>query len=274
MCFAVTGLLPGVGTPRDEEGSDGPRTPAEVEETTELAVAGEGQSRQVAAPPRHDRLHRLRVRRARHAGHGGVQRRAGFTWLILLAVLFVLPYALLMAEVGSAFTQEGGPTMGKLAFGPCRAHLGRPLLGHQPDLGGGSLPLSRPRRGTRNVFSASARGGGVGDYLLQIPLHLGLSITVAIVSLRKRGKSSPTSAPSCASTLLTLVHAHHGDLRHQERHQRLPGIGDLKPTGAIFLALVPLLLFNYVGFELQNGAAEEMEDPQKRRAPLGRQAQR
>ena len=40
-------------------------------------------------------------------------------------------------------------------------------------------------------------------------------------------------------------------------------VGDLKPTGAIFLALVPLLLFNYVGFELQNGAAEEMEDPQK-----------
>ena len=25
---------------------------------------------------------------------------------------------------------------------------------------------------------------------------------------------------------------------------------------------MPLLLFNYVGFELQNGAAEEMEDPQ------------
>jgi glutamate:GABA antiporter len=38
--------------------------------------------------------------------------------------------------------------------------------------------------------------------------------------------------------------------------------GDLKPTGAIFLALVPLLIFNYVGFELQNGAAEEMENPQ------------
>ena len=37
----------------------------------------------------------------------------------------------------------------------------------------------------------------------------------------------------------------------------------LTPTGAIFLGLVPLLLFNYVGFELQNGAAEEMENPQK-----------
>ena len=42
----------------------------------------------------------------------------GFTWLAILAVLFVLPYALLMSEVGSAFTQEGGPyEWVKLAFG-------------------------------------------------------------------------------------------------------------------------------------------------------------
>jgi glutamate:GABA antiporter len=31
----------------------------------------------------------------------------GFLWLVLLAFVFVAPYMLLMAEVGSAFTQEG-----------------------------------------------------------------------------------------------------------------------------------------------------------------------
>jgi amino acid transporter len=40
------------------------------------------------------------------------------------------------------------------------------------------------------------------------------------------------------------------------------GGGDLSPTRAVFLGLVPVLLFNYVGFELENGAAEEMNDPQ------------
>jgi glutamate:GABA antiporter len=40
-------------------------------------------------------------------------------------------------------------------------------------------------------------------------------------------------------------------------------VGDLKPTTAVFLGLVPVLLFNYVGFELGNGAAEEMQDPQR-----------
>src|SRR5438093_4033681 len=53
------------------------------------------------------------------ASNGG----EGFTWLLVLAVAFVLPYALVMAEVGSAFTQEGGPyEWVKLAFG--RLHAG------------------------------------------------------------------------------------------------------------------------------------------------------
>src|SRR5436309_13545251 len=42
----------------------------------------------------------------------------GFLWLVLLAVVFVAPYMLLMAEIGSALTQEGGPHAStKLACG-------------------------------------------------------------------------------------------------------------------------------------------------------------
>src|SRR5256885_15042038 len=47
----------------------------------------------------------------------------GFLWLIVLAVVFVVPYMLLMAAGGSAFTQEGGPyERTKMAFG--RGHGG------------------------------------------------------------------------------------------------------------------------------------------------------
>ncbi|MDN6799549.1 MAG: APC family permease, partial [Propionibacterium sp.] len=31
-----------------------------------------------------------------------------FTWLVVLIVIFVIPYALIFAETGSAFTGEGG----------------------------------------------------------------------------------------------------------------------------------------------------------------------
>src|SRR3954462_1389482 len=42
----------------------------------------------------------------------------GFTWMIFLAVFFFVPYALLTAELGSAFTGEGGCYVWtRLAFG-------------------------------------------------------------------------------------------------------------------------------------------------------------
>jgi amino acid transporter len=39
--------------------------------------------------------------------------------------------------------------------------------------------------------------------------------------------------------------------------------GDFVPTWAGFVALVPVLIFNYVGFELPSAATEEMNDPQR-----------
>jgi amino acid transporter len=45
------------------------------------------------------------------------------TWTLVLVVLFLVPYGLVMAEVGSAFTAEGGPyewvklTMGRFWAG-------------------------------------------------------------------------------------------------------------------------------------------------------------
>src|SRR4029453_11309595 len=184
----------------------------------------------------------------------------GFTWLVLLALLFVLPYALLMAEVGSAFTQEGGPYQGsKMAFGPLQGAIAAVLYWvTNPLWVGGSLAFIATEAWNDNIFKIHS--GGAGDYLFKF-LFIWISIGVAIVSL-KRGKWIPNVGALMRVlvlglfTITTIIYAFdHGV-------DGFP-LGDLKPTGAIFLALVPLLLFNYVGFELQNGAAEEMEDPQK-----------
>ena len=41
-----------------------------------------------------------------------------FTWMIILAVVFFIPSALLFAELGTAFPEEGGPYIWvRLAFG-------------------------------------------------------------------------------------------------------------------------------------------------------------
>jgi amino acid transporter len=184
----------------------------------------------------------------------------GFTWLIVLAVLFVLPYALLMCEVGSAFTQEGGPyEWVKLAFGRRQGAIAAVFYWvTNPIWVGGSLAFIATEAWNDNLFNVGA-AGSLGDYVFKF-LFIWVSIGVAIVSL-KRGKWIPNVGALMRVVVLgfftiTLVvyaidHGVHG----------FP-VSDLSPTMGVFLALVPLVLFNYVGFELQNGAAEEMDDPQ------------
>jgi amino acid transporter len=184
----------------------------------------------------------------------------GFFWLVLLAILFVAPYMLLMSEVGSAFTQEGGPyEWVKLAFG--RFHGGICAILYwvtNPLWVGGSLAFIATRAWDSNISSIG--DGTVGDYAFKIAF-IWVSIGVAIISLRY-GKWIPNAGAILRAVVLgffsltvIIYGAKHGVAGFAASH--------LSPTRAIFFGLVPLLLFNYVGFELQNGAAEEMENPQR-----------
>jgi len=183
----------------------------------------------------------------------------GFLWLAVLAVVFVLPYGLLMSEVGSAFTEEGGPyEWVKLAFGRFQGSLAAVLYwATNPFWVGGSLAFIATAAWSDNIQHITA--GSVGDYAFKL-IFIWISIGVAIAAL-KRGKWIPNVGAIVRVLVLGLFsitaiiygakHGFHGF-----------GFSDMSPTMTVFLTLVPLLLFNYVGFELQNGAAEEMTDPQ------------
>jgi amino acid transporter len=184
----------------------------------------------------------------------------GFLWLIVLAVVFVAPYMLMMAEVGSAFTQEGGPyEWTKMAFG--RLHGGIASILYwvtNPLWVGGSLAFIAHDSWSANVFKIGS--GSVGDYVFKLSF-VWISIGVAIISLRY-GKWIPNAGAILRAVVLgffsitvIIYGMKHGVAGFQWGH--------LSPTRAVFFGLVPILLFNYVGFELQNGAAEEMENPQK-----------
>ncbi|HEX3805645.1 MAG TPA: APC family permease [Gaiellaceae bacterium] len=184
----------------------------------------------------------------------------GFLWLVVLAVVFVAPYMLLMAEVGSAFTQEGGPyEWTKMAFG--RLHGGIASILYwvtNPLWVGGSLAFIAHDSWSANVFKVGT--GSVGDYVFKLAF-IWISIGVAIISLRY-GKWIPNAGAILRGVVLgffsltvIIYGIKHGVAGFQWGH--------ISPTRGIFFGLVPLLLFNYVGFELQNGAAEEMEDPQR-----------
>jgi amino acid transporter len=183
----------------------------------------------------------------------------GFVWLLITALLFVAPYMLLMAEVGSAFTQEGGPyEWTKMAFG--RLHGGIAAVLYwvtNPLWVGGSLAFTSLNAWSTNVFSIGSKSAGAYFFCF---VFIWLSIGVAIISLRY-GKWIPNAGAILRGVVLgffsitmIIYGAKHGFSSFQ---------GHFSPTKAIFFGLVPVLLFNYVGFELQNGAAEEMENPQR-----------
>jgi amino acid transporter len=185
----------------------------------------------------------------------------GFTWLIVLALLFVLPYALMMCEVGSAFTQEGGPyEWVKMAFGRRQGAIAAVLYWvTNPLWVGGALAFTATDAWDQNIFGLGS-SGGVGDYVFKF-LFIWFSIGVAIVSLKK-GKWIPNVGALMRIVVLGVFTITLGIYAIDHGVHGFP-VSDLSPTTAVFLALVPLVLFNYVGFELQNGAAEEMDNPQR-----------
>jgi amino acid transporter len=182
----------------------------------------------------------------------------GFTWLIFLAVVFFVPYALLTAELGSTFTEEGGSYIWvKLAFGRTVAAVQSVLYWlSNPIWLGGSLTITAAT--TFGEFFTPLHG--VAKYLFALAF-IWFAVWSAILSFGI-GKWIPTIGAFVRIVVLgfftlTVIiyafsHGVHG-----------VGAGDFKPTWAIFIAAVPVLFFNYVGFELPNAAGEEMKDPQR-----------
>jgi amino acid transporter len=124
---------------------------------------------------------------------------------------------------------------------------------------GGSLCFIASAAWSDNLHTMGS-GFTVGNIVFKV-VFIWISIGVAIASLR-HGKWIPNVGAiirvgvlaffSVTVLIYGIEHGVHGY-----------GAGDFNPSSlVIFLGLVPLLLFNYVGFELQNGAAEEMQNPQ------------
>jgi glutamate:GABA antiporter len=181
----------------------------------------------------------------------------GFTWLIFLGAAFFLPYALLTAELGSTVTEEGGPYIWtKLALGRFVAGVNALIYWiSNPIWLGGTLTITAVA--TFDTFFTNLGGW---KYVFGL-LFIWASVWAAILSFGI-GKWLPTIGAwgrmlvlgffTLTVVIYAAKHGVHG-----------VGGGDFKPTYAIFIAAVPVLFFNYVGFELPNAAGDEMKDPQK-----------
>jgi len=182
----------------------------------------------------------------------------GFTWLAFVGIAFFLPYGLIVAEVGSAFTEEGGCYVWtQLAFGYFIAAVNTVIYWVSvPIWVGGSLAITALK--AADTFFAPVPGALRYVFTLAF---IAVSVGAAILSFRI-GKWIPTlgawarflvlSFFTFSVALYAFRHGLHGFTGHA-----------FLPTYAVFIAAVPAIVYNYVGFELPNSAGDEMTDPQR-----------
>jgi glutamate:GABA antiporter len=181
-----------------------------------------------------------------------------FTWLAFLGIFFFVPYAFLTAELGSTFREEGGAYIWvKLAFGRFVAAVDAVLYWlSNPIWLGGSLTITAVA--TFSEFFTPLHGAG--QYLFALAF-IWFAVWAAILSFGV-GKWIPTIGAWVRMivlgffTLTVIIYAFSHGVHGVS-------VGGFKPTWAVFVAAVPVLFFNYVGFELPNAAGDEMKDPQR-----------
>ena len=184
------------------------------------------------------------------------------TWLVLSFVLFLVPYGLLTAEIGSAFPKEGGPyEWVKMAFGRLPGSITAVLYWlSNPIWIGGTLAAS-----SIAAVQAFVYHGHMSTLALIIfgLVFTWLTVGTAVLSFRY-GKWGPNIGTIVkvlvVGIFFVLVVAF---LVSKGQPAGTVGTADMKPTISGFLAVVGVLVFLWVGFELAGGASEEMKHPQR-----------
>lgn len=196
-----------------------------------------------------------------------------FTWLLISAVTFFLPYGLLTAELGSSFPQEGGIyAWCKVAGGRLFASLAATLYWIPIPLWVGGVFAVNVMVIIKTFWFGNANelfgGSRVTDTLISIAVGLLLiwAIVWATTIPLRYGKwfarigSYLKLSLLALFILLTVFFVAGGFSRGVHA-----GIADLIPSngGLIVSGILPLIILLWTGGELQNSAAEEMDDARR-----------
>ena len=185
-------------------------------------------------------------------------------WAVVLVITFMAPIALLMAETGSAFPEEGGPYQWvKFAFGRLPAGIASVLYWiTNPIWLGGSLCFI-----AFDAFSAYVihiPGHSSGEWIFKLAF-IWIAIGLAMVSLKFGKKIINFAAMAKIAVLIIMVLT---TVVYGIKNGFQPfDFGGLAPSITGFMAVAPIILFSYVGFEAPNAASGEMLNPQKDTAP-------
>src|SRR5580692_10236295 len=193
------------------------------------------------------------------AAQGGAQ---AITWLAFSLVIFLIPYGMLVAELGAAFPVEGGPyEWARMSFGRAVGAVTAILYWLSNPLWVGGT-LTAATIATLNSFVLTKPLSTTWEIVIGL-VFIWVTTGIAIVAFRigKWGPNIGTFVKIAVVGLFTALFiaflAQHG------RPHGTSAAGDFKPTLTGFLTVIGILVFMWVGFELSTGAAEEMRNPRR-----------
>ena len=184
---------------------------------------------------------------------------AGFTWLIVCTVLFAVPSALLMAELGAAYTEEGGPYVWvRMAFGHLAAAVNNVMYWVTNPVWMGGTLVGVALSGITVFFTNDNSVTGLPMWVFGV-IFVWSGVLFAVLSFRV-GKWVATVGAYARFALLGFFVI---TIIAYGAKNGLHGItfASLTPNYSSFVALVPLILFGLVGFELPSAAGGEMTNP-------------
>ena len=183
-----------------------------------------------------------------------------FTWLLVLLVFFLIPYALVFAETGAAFVGEGGVYLWvRDAFGRPAAAVASALTWiTQPVWVGGSMAFLCAGAARGSLFHFSE--GSVGDYAFKLGF-IWVTVFAAILSLKKAKWIPTVGAVFKVAFLLLFIGS--AVVYGADHGLQQFSFASMTPTLAGFLGITPLLLFAFLGFESSSSASGEMVNAQR-----------
>ena len=181
-------------------------------------------------------------------------------WLAVTAVLFFVPYGLLTAELGTTFPVEGAAyEWVRLAFGRLAGAATAVLYWlSNPIWLGGTLAVTAIKA-LDTLYNWNIEKYAWAEFLVGLAF-IWVAVSMNILSLRQMkwvpnlGAIVRLALLALFAILVVVAGASKG---------YAGSLSGWQPTLPIFIGVLGVLTFNWVGFELSTNASEEMDNPRR-----------
>jgi len=183
--------------------------------------------------------------------------QASISWWIITLVLFFIPYGLITAELGTTYPEQGGLYVWvKRAFGEKWAARATWLYWINVALWMPSVYV---------LFASIFSQLFAPDMSLWSKIAIGVVMTwitvwVGIISLNT-GKWVPNLGAFIKALIMVVIGVAAFFFVSQNGVANDLSFGKILPTWGAGLAFLPVIVYNFMGFELMSGAGDEMKDP-------------